>query len=178
MNIAFQLQMTPALPTIYGPTDYRDFRETLEHIDRILTEGEIESRFVSHDLKRFGICSPPEKDISIRRKMLRCNILRSITGLDFRECAMRLADSTLFQWFSGYGMLGTIKTPSKSTLERFSKACEPSQIRAVVDHCIQAVQQSEMAKDLLYRDAAISVEALFADSTCLKAPIHFPVDCS
>lgn len=176
MNIAFQLQMTPALPTIYGPTDYRDFRATLENIDRILTVGGIESRFVHDDLKRCGISSPSEKDISIRRKMLRCNILRSITGLDFRECAMRLADSALFQWFGGYGRLGPIKTPSKSTLERFSKACEPSQIRTLVDHCIQAVQQSEMAKELLYRDAAISVEALFADSTCLKAPIHFPVD--
>lgn len=176
VNIAFQLQITPALPTIYGPVDYRDFRDTLQHIDMILTVGEIESRFILDDLKHCGITSPSEKDISIRRRMLRCNILRSITGLDFRECAMRLADSTLFQWFTGYGRLGPIKTPSKSTLERFSKACEPSRIRVLVDHCIQAVQQSEMAKELLYRDAAISVEALFADSTCLKAAIHFPVD--
>ena len=38
MNIiAYQPEFRPALPTVYGPKDYREFRETLIEMDSMLT---------------------------------------------------------------------------------------------------------------------------------------------
>jgi len=175
-NIHHQLELMPPLPTIYGPADYRELRETLVEMDRLLSRGRLEQEFIVGDLEHRGISSPTGRDFDIRRKMLRCNVLKSIAGLDFRELAVRMADSVLFQWFTGYSCLGPVRTPSKSTLERFSKAFEPDQIQALIDCSLSTVRQPEKAQELLYREAEISVSDLFADSTCLKAAIHFPVD--
>lgn len=38
-NIPFQPELRPALPTVYGPKDYRDFRGGLVEMDRILVES-------------------------------------------------------------------------------------------------------------------------------------------
>ena len=176
MNITYQLEMMPPLPTIFGPVDYRDFRENLEHIDRILVTKDLEMQFIADDLEHCGIFSPTPKDIEKRQHMLRCAILKAITGVDFRELSMRIADSPLFQWFAGYSRLSSITTPSKSTLQRYCQVFESWQVQRLIDQCIQVVQQPEIAQQLLYRDAEISVSKLFADSTCIKASIHFPVD--
>ncbi len=38
MNIiAYQPELRPALPTVYGPKDYWEFRETLIEMDHLLT---------------------------------------------------------------------------------------------------------------------------------------------
>jgi hypothetical protein len=40
----------------------------------------------------------------------------------------------------------------------------------------RAVSDREEARKLLYREAALRFDAFFADTTCVKANIHFPVD--
>jgi len=43
MNImAYQPDLRPALPTVYGPKDYREFCETLIEMDNILTRTGME----------------------------------------------------------------------------------------------------------------------------------------
>ena len=42
-----------------------------------------------------------QKQQQILHYALRCNIARHLTGLSFRDFSIRLADSTLLQWFTG-----------------------------------------------------------------------------
>jgi hypothetical protein len=37
-SIAYQSEFRPALPTVFGPKDYREFRKILEEMDGILTK--------------------------------------------------------------------------------------------------------------------------------------------
>jgi len=46
-TIAFQPELRPELPVVYGAKDYREFRDTLIEMDRILTVTGLEDRFVS-----------------------------------------------------------------------------------------------------------------------------------
>ena len=43
--VAFQTELRPELPEINGSKDYREFRATLEDMDRILVKSGIEYRF-------------------------------------------------------------------------------------------------------------------------------------
>ena len=47
MNIVFQQSLRPEIPTVYGPIEYRRFRDQLENIDRILEDSKIEECFLS-----------------------------------------------------------------------------------------------------------------------------------
>ena len=55
MNIiAYQPEFRPALPTVYGPKDYREFRETLIEMDSMLTKTGIEHRIISEKVAELG----------------------------------------------------------------------------------------------------------------------------
>lgn len=179
MNIVRQTSLRPQLPTIYGPKDYREMRERLECMDHILNSSDLEERFIGEFLQRRGITDPRPKLIDMLVKSLRCNILKTLTGLCFRELATRFADSQLYQWFAGYGPYGAIgfyRTPSKSTLERFSKLFDVSDIEILNNHLLAQAFDPVQASKVLGFDTPLNCNEIYADSTCIKANIHFPVD--
>jgi len=45
--LAYQPALRPALPCVYGPVEFRDFRAQLIQIDTFLHEGGIESAFIT-----------------------------------------------------------------------------------------------------------------------------------
>ena len=47
-NIAFQRELRPVLPNVYGTLDYREFREVLEKIDEVLIKSDLEHEVASH----------------------------------------------------------------------------------------------------------------------------------
>ena len=49
-TVAFQPEFRPALPRVFGAKDYRDFRDTLIEMDRILVESGLEDAFVCRHL--------------------------------------------------------------------------------------------------------------------------------
>ena len=53
MNIAYQTELRPALPNVYGASDYRDFRDQLAHIDRLLRASGEEDLLVQKGLERW-----------------------------------------------------------------------------------------------------------------------------
>jgi hypothetical protein len=55
--IHHQPEFRLALPTVYGPKDYRDFRAVLEHIDHFLVSTGIEAGFVSNHLAKHAEAS-------------------------------------------------------------------------------------------------------------------------
>ena len=116
-NIAFQPEFRPALPMVYGAKDYRDFRDTLTEMDRILVESGIEDAFVRRHLAAHVDTVSERKLLFLAktsRKALRHDILLALSGLSSRDFSARLADSRLFQWFTGTEQIDGVRPISES----------------------------------------------------------------
>jgi len=183
MNIiAFQPELRPELPKlskVNGSKDYREFRATLEEMDRILTKTGAEQQFIlkyinslNSDLsgKRFQF------HYRTARMALRYSILLGITNESFRVLSRHVADSILFQWFTSTASVDKADPVSKSSIERFEKMFDQSEVTELIHNINRAVADETMAKELLYQNTVLKFDAIFADTTCVKADIHFPVD--
>jgi len=177
--ITFQPEFRPALPCVFGSKDYQDFRATLIEMDRILTVTGLEDHFIA---KKIASYKTPlstrhhQRHCKTLRLALRHNLLLSITGLSFRELSRRMADSHLFQWFTYTGFVDAVRPVSKSSLARFEKIFDASEVAELIHQLNQGVSKRLGAQALLYQEAALRFDEIFADSTCVKANIHFPVD--
>jgi len=179
-TLAFQHELRPDIPNVYGTLDYRIFRETLIKIDEVLTQSGLE-----HDLILPVLAQREEagsKDISelsakqyhyqynLLRHALRCNIARHLTSESYRSFSIRLADSTLFQWFTSISALGVRKAVSKSTLERYEKQFDESLVSSSIREWLARLSDENKATDagLVF---PISLKETYMDSTCMKAPV-------
>lgn len=182
--IAYQPALRPALPCIYGPVEFREYRARLETIDRMLVEGGVEVAFIRLALEENAAQWEAASAKQLRRfaqqsvLALRCNVARVLTGLDFRGFAVQTAESALLQWFLRIGELDRVKVPAKSTLERFSKwVSEETMTQIHLKLVTQAVTPAQPgAAQPLGLITPVDATEAFLDSTCLKANIHFPVD--
>lgn len=183
-TIAYQSALRPALPCVYGPVEFQEFRAQLVAIDGLLVAGRLEESFVqlavAENAAAWADATPPQLARFARTSVLalRCNIARKLTGLSFRDFAVRAAESSLLQWFLRIGEVERVKAPAKSTLERFDKwVTEETMSQVHLKLVGQAVQPaSQTAPQALGLREAVDASEVFLDSTCLKAPIHFPTD--
>jgi len=181
--IAFQPELRPALPCVFAAKDYREFRATLVEMDRILIVSGIENRFIARQVKRLE--KRDGKRLSVRRAQrhgrtfrlaLRYGILLAITQDSFRRLSRQVADSLLFQWFTHTSFVDGVRPISKSTLERFGKIFPDGELATLIHELTGATGDKVAAGELLYRETALRFDEIFADSTCVKANIHYPVD--
>lgn len=178
-SITYQDELRPVLPTVFGAKDYREFRETLEEADHILTATGIENRLLTQKIHEGNSHLSIQRQQSLYRRFrqaLRYCILLGITGLSYRSLSLRVADSQLFRWFTYTDSLGPIRPLSKSAIERFEKLFSDKELTDLIDELNRAVADKEGAEKLLYRQTALRFDEIFADTTCVKANIHFPVD--
>jgi IS5 family transposase len=182
--LAYQPGLRPDLPCVYGPIEFREYSAVLVAIDGLLLEGGIEAAFVGLAAQEHAaalvaasakVCATFARTSALA---LRCNIAREITGLAYREFAIRVADSSLLQWFLRIGEIDRVKAPSKSTLERFNQWASAPALQAAHRHLIaQAVSPaSATAAQPLRLLVPVDATEIYFDSTCLKTNIHFPVD--
>jgi len=180
--IAIQTEFRPALPNVYGAADYREFRETLLHMDTALRAGladELVKRWVRKwESKRDGAVSTGRLRFmwGYAHYALRCNVARHLMGLPFREFSVRLADSELLQWFCSINSFGKRKAVSKSSLERFDKWFDVQDVEEVIRKHLASLQDPQTAEELAGEDSGVALDEILADSTCVKANIHYPVD--
>lgn len=186
MIIPFQTDLRPALPNVYGASDYREFRDQLSRMDHLLRYTEVEDTLVASALERWENASIQE-DIEVMpaqrqrqrrtlRYALRCNVARHLMGESFRVFSIRLGDSSLLQWFTGISPFAHRKAASKSSLERYDKYFQIEEVQQAIGLLIIEVMSEKGASELLGREEAVSLDKVFVDSTCVKANIHFPVD--
>jgi len=109
---------------------------------------------------------------------LRCNLASFVTGLSFREFSIRVAESSLLQWFLHHGEVDRVKAPSKSALECYHQWVSAATMTAVHQQLLTAAvtPARAAAPQPLHLAEPIDATEVFFDSTCLKANIHFPVD--
>ena len=177
--INIQTELRPALPTVYGPKDYREFRSTLEEMDRILEVSGIEKRFINRLISaeaEKSSCGVLPGRYKAYRSALRYSIVRALTGYSMREMARTVADSILFQWFTNSAQVDGIRPVAKSTIDRFEKMIPSEELRRLIEDLNGAVADENGAQELLYRESALQMDKVFADTTCVQTNIHFPVD--
>lgn len=182
--LAYQPTLRPALPCVYGPVEFREYSALLVTIDGLLMEGGLESAFVrlaaaEHAADLAGASAKACASFARTSALaLRCNLAREITGLAYREFAIRVAESNLLQWFLRLGEVDRVKAPGKSTLERFNQWVSASTQQAFHRHVVTAATTlaSASAPQPLALLTAVDSTEVFFDSTCLKANLHFPVD--
>jgi hypothetical protein len=192
--VSYQPELSPALRAVIGNVDYTEFRETLERIDRLLIESDVESEFVRAHMDAY------EKDVIAHAesmgkaphtisekergkvqehavKALRCNVVRELTGESARGLSVRLADSELLQWFCRIDRIDVVRVPSKSTLDRYDKLVPETVVRKLVDRLNgEAASTTEEGQAMFDLEQPLDIDALFLDTSCVQANIHFPVD--
>lgn len=97
-----------------------------------------------------------------------------ITGMAHRDFCIRLADSSLLQWFLQIGRVDGVSAFAKSTSDRFAHCIDADSIQKINAKLVRLLQ-CDSGIDFGLNEA-LSFEEIFFDSTCLKAPIHYPID--
>ena len=148
-------------------------------MDHILEVTRIEHRFI---WRCIDAMTPPLSPHRIQRHYhtlrlaLRYSILLAITGDSYRVLSRRVADSQLFQWFTNTAQIDAIRPASKSSIERFEKMFSENEVAELIHEINKAMADQAGAEQLLYRETQLRFDKIFADTTCVKANIHFPVD--
>jgi hypothetical protein len=203
-HFSFQPDFRLPLPNVDAPKEFLEKRALYETIDDMLKRSGADERFVSlaieqADEKRKARLNTAEaaergeadKDIEVFQpqakflehsfRALRCNIVRFLEkNMPVRELSNRLADSHLFQWFCHIGNFGTIKVPSKSTLDRYLRWIDKEKIESLIVDVLQCASSTKGAGEDGHQRMglakAIDLGEVWHDTTCLKADIHFPTD--
>jgi IS5 family transposase len=177
--IPFDLPLPQVLPTIEGNVDYRDFRDQLLRVDRLLVDSRLEVQLLEKDLQRWlgrrrRVSARAQQNRQLHsRRALRCNIARLLLKENYRPFAARLADSPLLQFFCGVSQVDRVKVPSKSALQRYDLWWDETEVRAIVQ---QVLSVGATAPERLALPQGVDLESAFLDTTCLAAHIHYPVD--
>lgn len=184
--LPFQPSLRPELPNVYRVKDYENFRAVLIKIDKMLTEGGLEQRLVEGALTRhvaqnkldanvFYASGHADRLARYLRHALRCNIARHLSGESYRAFSLRLADSQLFQWFTHINEFNRCKAISKSSLGRYEKAFDQDELSNQIKVWLAYLSHSQVAHSIGL-EQAIDFDVVLADTACVKANIHFPVD--
>jgi hypothetical protein len=151
-SIAYQSEFRPALPTVFGPKDYREFRKILEEMDGILTKTGIEHRLISEKVAGQGNGLSERQIQNLYRRYrsgFRYSILLAITGYSYRELSIRAADSQLFCWFTFTEQLDSIRPVSKSSLERYEKLFCEEELNQIIHDLNQAAADENQVREIL-----------------------------
>lgn len=184
-TIAFQPSFRPPLLPVFGSLDYFAQRQLFERIDSILSESKLDDEFLALAITDQGIdlATLSGKSAAAFAQYsfvcLRSNIARKLTGLAHREFCARLADSPLLQWFLHVGQIDQVKVFAKSTSHRFENLLTEQSLRKINERLIElCIVKPTAAKpeQPFGLSTPIVVDDAFFDTTCLKTPMHFPVD--
>ena len=159
--------------------DYDNFRATIERIDRLLIDSEVESQGVDLALERGQPMSVKarQKRANFALKALRMETLRYLLGgISFRHLSRALGSSDLLADFCRVRHIDGIRGISKSTLERASKFFSEEQLRALHRTLTEVVGDADLARQVVGLDKPIDTTICLIDGTCLEVNIHWPTD--
>ena len=178
--ISFQPELRPELPLVDGPKEYQEQRSLFIRLDELLDLSNIEHRFfelsAAHQEIDLSTLSAARLHAfkSSCSKAFRSNLARTLTGLSHREFCIRLADSTLFQWFMRISRVDGVSCFSKSSSDRFTHFIDADSLQRLNAHLLSELAEDPAVKFNL--EKSISFNEVFFDSTCLKSSTHHPTD--
>ena len=189
--ISIQEFLRPALPQVLGCKDYADEEQLLNRVDRILSISGLENLFLKMSMEQFEanglkmaaagetvLAGPKaiERYQRHSRKALRCTVLQEILQVDgYRKMSKCLANSPLYRWFCKIEEFCPIRVPGKSTLHDYAHWLPEDKMASLLDTFAASMRNENLAQ-MIGLKKELEMSALWVDSTCLKANIHFPVD--
>jgi hypothetical protein len=180
LTISFQGKLSRNIPNVVNNKDYHDYKSLLSRIDEILNITGMDFEFAEQYISQLS--DEPNTKLTAKQidkysryaiTGLRSMIVKHLTGTGFRELSVRLAESTLLQWFCQIGGIDKIQVPSKSQLQRYSVFVSEDYIRELIAKLFDKASGPE---NILNLNSPFNAEDVYLDATCLKANIHFPVD--
>ena len=180
--------------TVLGPIDFRVWLKQLERIHEILElsggermfqrlslaqRNDEEQRAAEKENRPFRPLTTGEQAgyQRLSSQVLRCNVVQTLMGENFRGFSCRLSESALLQWFCKLNHLDEVRIPGKSTLQRYSQWLPEADMREVIETLLAAASATEDGgKQELELAEPLNLESYFLDTTCVKLNIHFPVD--
>ena len=193
--LPFQNELQGVLPVIIGNAEYNNFKALLFRITEIIELSNIEKNAIQYILdeavqnglkaaKQEGKTTfelSQQMQMSIQEKVrlaIRITIARKLTQQAFRPFSVRLAESQLLQHFCLIDHIDKIQIPSKSSIERYEKMLPEKIIREMNTILLKAAisPEIETEENRLKLEESINLDEYFADSTAIKANIHYPVD--
>lgn len=181
-----QLKLSDKIPTVLGNVDYQRLEGNLAQMDRILRESGVEDELVKKDSEKFmsgyegwsqGKREGRERLLGSRQRharlALRVNVLRKMMGLTARGMSQQLAMSPMLRIFCGVEMIGEVKVPAKSTVDRYGKWYGEYLLRWAFEKLLSA---SSGGEGVLGDGAVLDTSVIVVDSTCLESDVHYPVD--
>lgn len=192
--VAEQLELVKPLTVGFGNADYRMYVAIFKQAESILAASGIETSFVQKQMEAYehagrkgaakkgvpykALSNPSRARVQKRfRKALRVKIASVWLDMAPRAAAVRIADSEVLRAFCLAERIDQPQAPSKSEIDRYDKLVPESAIRAIVNNLTgRAVQGDEAQIRALGLEEGLSLDEYFADTTCLRANIHFPVD--
>jgi hypothetical protein len=177
-QIAIQSLLRPALTPVRRCKDYAVFEQTVQNIDRFLSDSELESQVIDMTLEGWEECSAKDQH---RRavyavRALRVEVLRFLLGgISFRGMSKQLGSSELLADFCRMREMDGIRNISKSNVERYSKLFSEEQVRGLHQTLCEVVGNRDLA-DWAGLEQPFEMGTCLIDGTCLEANIHFPVD--
>lgn len=183
--IAIQTNIDNPIPTnIFGNLEYLNESKDLEWINEFIEKSDIEkvvsSFWISEAQEtKTELLSLSQTTAIIEKSAtaLRIAILRKRCDFSLREMAKYLAMSPLYQWFCKINTFGSVKIPAKSTIESYENKIPIALIKKLNENILLAAQSTnDKETSAIGLEAPISIDAVYADCTCQKVAIHFPVD--
>lgn len=173
MNIAFSQKIRTQIPAIKGPLEYRIHRDLFVQIDHILESCGLEEAFllksIDNDESRAG--ELPSLLLSFRTM-----ILYNLFNESCRKLSFRIADSSILQWFLKLDHLTGVMTPGKTFINDSEKMWAKEEIDDLIHALNLSMKNPDIAARTLYAQNALDFSEFYADTTCLQANIHHPVD--
>ena len=134
-TINIQDYLRQPLKIVRGCKDYREEEELLKNVDDVLKLSGLERLFIELSTNEFKAknkarAEQGEKvldgaDVLAKfqhksSEVLRCNALRGIMPMSYREMSKRLAMCELYRWFCRLEDFDMVRPPSKSTLQDYA----------------------------------------------------------
>ena len=191
-----QLKLDTPLLRIIGNIDYNKFQAELDLIDELCNQSGIDedvSMFLVDQAQqrsdfardRKGLPPRPLKDRLIlrlcqkARMLFRAALLRKYTGESLRVFCCGVAESPLRQRFCRINRFVEAKIFSKSVLGDFENNLPADYLKKIHGKLLLAAcgkRNSKTEVNQLGLGVPISAEHCYADTTCVQANIHYPVD--
>jgi hypothetical protein len=190
--VDYQLRLRQQIPEVLGNVDYQETKRILQRVSELIETANLDETIINRRLDEYEEmkrteceCNGEEfqglsdKDLERiqqnSRKALRCTIGRQLFSESYREFSFHIADSPLLQQFCEIDTLEPIRVPAKSSLQRYENMVPEKVIRDIVAQVVTEAGGLGNS-EALGLEEAIDLEEYFADSTCIEANIHFPVD--
>jgi len=191
-----QLKFDTSILPIVGNSDYDQYRAELDLMDELCRQSGIDDKVGEFligraqqrsDVSRAarGLSPRPLKDkVKLRlcrngRMLFRAALLRKHTGEGLRVFCRGVAESSLRQKFCRINRFVEAKIFSKSSLCDFENDLPADFLKRVHAMLLQSACGKPALKsgvnDLAF-STPISMEHCYADTTCVRANIHYPVD--